>query len=179
MQASDVIQFWFEDLQPKQWFTKDNKLDLEIKQKFEDSIKAAKQGELFSWRQSAEGRLAEIIVLDQLTRNAYRGLPECFEADPIAVVLSQEAYFGNHYLQVDESRRSFFFMPLMHSESKAVHELALEVFSMPGYEGTLEYEMKHKAIIDRFGRYPHRNEVLGRESTAEEIEFLGQPGSSF
>jgi uncharacterized protein (DUF924 family) len=175
----DVIKFWFEDLQPKQWYTKDSELDRRIKDTFEDTILAAKNGELFSWRSTAEGRLAEIIVLDQFTRNAYRGDPRCFEADAMAVVLSQEAYFGKHYEQVPQERRSFFFMPLMHSESKIVHELAVEVFSIPGYEGTLDFEMKHKAIIDRFGRYPHRNEILGRESTAEEAEFLKQPGSSF
>ncbi|MEO0335269.1 MAG: DUF924 family protein [Pseudomonadota bacterium] len=179
MTANDVLRFWFEELEPKQWYVKDENLDREIRQKFEETIEAAKVGELHTWRKTPDGRLAEIIVLDQFTRNAYRGQATCFAGDPVAVVLSQEAYFSRQFEKVDKKRQSFFFMPLMHSESKSVHELAVEVFTLLGADGPIEYEMKHKAIIDKFGRYPHRNEILGRQSTPEEIEFLKEPGSSF
>ena len=127
----------------------------------------------------AAGRLAEIIVLDQFSRNIYRDRPLAFAYDATALVLAQEAVRVGADQQVDFEKRSFFYMPYMHSESPIIHNRAVELFSQPGAEFNYEFELKHKAIIDRFGRYPHRNAILGRESTPEEIEFLGQPGSSF
>lgn len=175
----DILRFWFEELTLKQWFGKSEKTDTEIKRRFEQTYKAAAIGELFEWRVDIQGRLAEILVLDQLSRNIYRDDPRAFAADSLALVLAQEAVALGWDQQLDAVRRSFLYMPYMHSESVKVHEVAMTLFSQPGLENNLNFEIRHKDIIDRFGRYPHRNEVLGRESTAQEIEFLAQPGSSF
>lgn len=174
-----VLRFWFEELEPAQWWKKDAELDREIERRFGEEHAMATRGELDPWRDTPEGRLAEIIVLDQFSRNIHRDTPLAFAFDGMALVLAQEALRAGADRQVALERRAFFYMPYMHSESKAVHEVAVEVFSRPGAEFNYEFELKHKAIIDRFGRYPHRNTILGRASTPEEIEFLKQPGSSF
>lgn len=176
---TDVLDFWFKELEPKQWFVKDLDLDAMIEARFCFLVEQARVGELFSWRVTPEGRLAEIILLDQFSRNIYRDRPESFSADPTALVLAQEAITAGADQQLPVQKRAFLYMPFMHSESPLIHEQAIALFDQPGLEHNLEFEYKHKAIIDRFGRYPHRNQILGRESTAEELEFLQQPGSSF
>ncbi len=176
---SEVITFWFDELEPSQWWKKDLVLDREIGARFGTTHRTATLGELESWRETAEGRLAEIIVLDQFSRNIYRDRPLAFAYDTTALVLAQEAIRTGADRLVGFEKRSFFYMPYMHSESAIIHNSAVELFSQPGAEFNYEFELKHKAIIDRFGRYPHRNTILGRESTAEEIEFLKQPDSSF
>ena len=176
---NDILRFWFDELSPKQWFEKSEKTDAEIRCRFETTYHAAAVGELFDWRGDIQGRLAEIPVLDQFSRNIYRDDPRAFAADNMALVLAQEAVSLGWDQQLEESHKSFLYMPYMHSESAKVHMIALALFSQPGLENNLDFEIRHKDIIDRFGRYPHRNELLGRESTAEEIKFLTQPGSSF
>jgi len=153
--------------------------DREIEARFGATHSAAALGELESWRETAEGRLSEIIVLDQFSRNIHRGTHLTFACDAMALALAQEAIRAGADQKVDYEKRSFFYMPYMHSESAKIHQRAVELFSQPGAEFNYEFELKHKAIIDRFGRYPHRNAILGRESTPEETEFLTQPGSSF
>lgn len=139
----------------------------------------AKHCELWTWRATAEGRLAEIIVLDQFSRNLYRDHAESFAQDALALALAQEAIQLNLDQQLSPEQRSFLYMPFMHSESKIIHIQALQLFEELGNPLNLDFEKKHKVIIDRFGRYPHRNQILGRSSTAEEIEFLKQPNSHF
>ncbi len=175
----EVIEFWFNDLTPEQWFVKDPAVDQRIRDRFLDLYWAATRNELFRWRSSAEGRLAEIIVLDQFSRNLFRNDPQAFLCDPLAQCLSLEAIAQKLDLELPIEQRSFLYMPLMHSESLLIHDVALEKFSQSGLEDQLHYEQLHRDIIKRFGRYPHRNEVLGRSSTPEELEFLQQPGSSF
>jgi uncharacterized protein (DUF924 family) len=177
--AEKIIKFWFEELTPKQWFNSSEELDAEIWERFGEIHNAAAKGELNSWRSNPEGSLAEIIVLDQFSRNIYRGKPGAFANDLAALVLAQEAIRKGFHLEVETFKRSFFYMPFMHSESLMIHKKAVRLFNEPGMEDYFDYEIKHKEIIERFGRYPHRNEILGRNSTAEEIEFLTQPGSSF
>jgi uncharacterized protein (DUF924 family) len=179
MKFNEVIKFWFEELTPKQHWVKDEKLDDLIRHRFLDTYQAAIRGELFSWRTEANGRLAEIIVLDQFSRNIFRNRPEAFAGDRVALTLAQEIVYSNQILDLEKSRRAFAIMPFMHSESLVIHDEALRLFSNPELGGSLEFEKKHRDIIVRFGRYPHRNEVLGRASTAEEVEFLKMPGSSF
>lgn len=174
-----VIDFWFNQLEQKQWFIKDTELDNLIRQKFESIHRQARQGELEHWRQSAEGALAEIILLDQFSRNIYRDTAKAFAFDGLALVLAQEAIRRELDNQLSEQQRAFLYMPFMHSESKLIHQTAVELYTRLGNPVNLEFEMKHKKIIDRFARYPHRNAILGRESCAEEIEFLNQPGSAF
>ena len=135
--------------------------------------------ELYEWRKSAKGRLAEIIVLDQFSRNMFRGTAQAFAYDSLALALSQEAVAIEADKLLNPTERSFLYMPFMHSESLAIHERAIELYRAEGLEFNLEFEIKHKVIIDRFGRYPHRNKILGRASTKEEIRFLQQPNSSF
>ena len=179
MNSQSVIDFWFIESTPRQWFTKDPEFDLLIKSRFEGVHDAATKAELDGWRESAAGRLAEIIVLDQFSRNIHRDTPSAFSSDTMALVLAQEAIRVGAQLELDPQRKAFLYMPFMHSESPLIHRRAVELFSEPGLERNLEFERQHKAIIDRFGRYPHRNAVLNRPSTREEQEFLNQPNSSF
>lgn len=175
----EVIDFWFEELSPKQWFMGGDELDRLIAQRFSVLHKQASQCELVDWRQSALGRLAEIIVLDQFSRNLYRESAQAFASDPLALALAQEAVSLGLDKQLNQQQRTFLYMPFMHSESLVIHQRAVELFKENGIEGNLEFEYKHKVIIEQFGRYPHRNDVLGRKSTPEEQAFLLQPGSSF
>jgi uncharacterized protein (DUF924 family) len=174
-----VLSFWFEEIDPKQWWKKDPGFDRLCRDRFLDLHRQAAQGELFHWRDDAPGRLAEIIILDQFSRNMFRDTPRAFAYDAIALVLAQEAVRCGADQQLDTQRRSFLYMPYMHSESARIHAEALRLITQLGNEGTLKFEIQHKEIIDRFGRYPHRNEILGRVSTIEERDFLQQPGSSF
>jgi len=177
--VQNILDFWFKELTPKQWFAVDRTLDDAIENRFLSVLVKAERAELQSWRGTAEGRLAEIILLDQFSRNIYRGTAKAFANDVVALVLAQEAVAQSYDLKLPSEMRAFMYMPYMHSESKEVHEQAVELFDQPGLENNLDFEQKHKAIVDRFGRYPHRNEILGRTSTPDEIEFLKQPGSSF
>ncbi len=179
MSPQAVLDFWFSELTPAQWFRVDPELDAQIRTRFLATHRQAQQGELYSWRCSAEGRLAEVIVLDQFSRNIHRNTAQAFASDVLALVLAQEAVASGADRTLPVQQRGFFYMPYMHSESARIHAAGIPLFQTPGMEGTLDYELKHKAIIDRFGRYPHRNEILGRPSTEEELEFLKQPGSSF
>lgn len=175
----EVLKFWFADTEPEKWWRKDPVFDVTIADKFMETHAKAVRCELFSWRESARGRLAEIIVLDQFSRNIYRDTPGAFAADSLALALAQEAVSLQIDNELEPIERSFLYMPYMHSESPLIHEQAVKLFEYNGLANNLEFELKHKAIIDRFGRYPHRNVILGRESTAEERAFLKQPGSSF
>jgi len=173
-----VIDFWFSQT-PEMWWKKDDDFDALIQTEFGACHNQATQCELFAWRTSAEGRLAEIIVLDQFSRNIYRGTPKSFASDTLALALAQEAIATGDDQKLTPIQRSFLYLPFMHSESLPIHDVAVELYTKNGLKENLEYEFKHKVIIERFGRYPHRNEVLGRVSTPEEIEFLKTPGSSF
>lgn len=174
-----VLRFWFEEIKPAQWWAVDPAFDQTIRDRFAPVHRAATRGELSRWRSTSPGRLAEVIVLDQFSRNLCRGTPMAFAADPVALVLAQEAVAGGHDKALPGEHRVFLYMPFMHSESAVIHDQAVELFQALGLQSNLDFELRHKAIIDRFGRYPHRNVVLGRQSTEEELEFLKQPGSSF
>lgn len=178
MEYSNVIEFWF-GLSQEAQFKSDPKMDEHIRTKFLSVLEAARNCELSSWRSTPLGRLGEIIVLDQFSRNIYRNTPLAFAQDPQALTLAQEMILlkADAALNIDQKR--FCYMPFMHSESKSIHDEAMKLYSEKGLEDAYDFEMKHKKIIDRFGRYPHRNEILGRKSTPEEIEFLKGPGSSF
>lgn len=177
--ASDVLRFWFEETSPRAWFAVDAAFDAAIRDRFLPTLEAAARGELWSFRTSPEGRLAEVIVLDQFSRNVFRGGPRAFAQDPMALVLAQEAVAAGALEALTPTQRSFLLLPYMHSESAVVHVQAEALYRQHAPAMNYEYELKHKAIVDRFGRYPHRNEVLGRVSTPEELAFLAEPGSSF
>jgi len=172
-----VLDFWFEELSESDRWSKGALLDPVVKERFSSVHRAAVAGELSEWRESPEGRLAEIVVLDQFSRHICRDTSAAFASDPFALGLARESVRVGADRAVDEQKRVYFYMPFMHSESAKVHDAAYELFANMG--DTLKYEDKHREIIKRFGRYPHRNAILGRVSTPEEIEFLKTPGSSF
>lgn len=179
MTHKEILHFWFTESRPEQWFEKNPAFDQLIASRFSEVHQKARRGELWTWRESLQGRLAEIIVLDQFSRNIYRDQPASFACDTVALVLAQEAVAHPQHKSLSSVEKSFLFLPFMHSESAVIHKLAVELYAIPGLEMQMEYELKHKEIIDRFGRFPHRNRILNRASTAEEIEFLKQPNSSF
>ena len=177
--AQSVIRFWFEESTPKQWFAKDEAFDAAILKRFGAVLEIGARGELWNWRGNALGRLAEIIVLDQFSRNVWRDTPRAFSQDGMALVLTQEIIALGLDKDFTEAQRSFAYMPLMHSESLMVQDESIRQFTALGNPINLDFAQRHRAIVQRFGRYPHRNAVLGRESTPEEVAFLQTPGSSF
>lgn len=179
MQSQVILNFWFTELTPKQHFSKDTALDESMRGRFTAVLESAARGELWAWRATAAGRLAEILVLDQFSRNIWRDTPRSFAQDSLALVLAQEMVASGLDSSLPVEQRRFAYMPYMHSESALIHQQAVQLFAQPGLEENLRFELAHQAIIERFGRYPHRNAILGRTSSAEEIAFLNEPGSSF
>lgn len=174
-----VLRFWFEETQPAQWWKVDPEFDALVRSRFGALHEQAARCECFTWRATPEGRLAEILVLDQFARNIHRGTARAFAADPLALALAQEAVAADADLSLPIERRAFLYLPYMHSESAAIHAVGEPLMRERAPQHTHEFELKHKVIVDRFGRYPHRNAILGRVSTPEEAAFLTQPGSSF
>ena len=174
-----IHTFWLKEISPSQHWKVDPAFDQLIRERFAAIHAQANRCELFAWRREPVGRLSEIIVLDQFSRNMYRGTAAAFASDALALVLAQEAVSVGADQALSAEERVFLYMPYMHSESKVIHEEALRLFAANGIESNLDFERRHKAIIDRFGHYPHRNAILGRESTEEESAFLTLPGSSF
>ena len=179
MDNKDILAFWFDEIEPSKWWTKDLQFDEMITQRFVDVHRAASSCELSHWRKTAEGRLAEIIVLDQFSRNMFRDTPRSFAADPLALALAQEAISVGTDVELNQSQRSFLYMPFMHSESLIIHDIAVQLYTKNGSQHSLDFELKHRDIIQKFARYPHRNAILGRTSTQAELEFLTQANSSF
>lgn len=179
MNSAKVMEFWFETLTPKDWWQKSNELDARILREFHTLHKQVANGEKASWRQTDDGRLAEIIVLDQFSRNMFRGQPDSFAFDPLALDLTRKAVKAGTAGRLSRQFVSFLLMPYMHSESLKDHNEGLPLFEQYCESGTVGFELRHRAIIEQFGRYPHRNEILGRNSSAKEKAFLEQPGSSF
>lgn len=177
--AQSVLDFWYSDDTRPFWFAKSTEFDARLHQQFGTLWQTACRGECAHWRNTLDGRLAEILVLDQFSRNLARNTPAAFAQDLAALVLAQEAVAHPEYATTAKDKQHFILMPYMHSESAAIHALAVPLFEALGNANTLDFELRHKAIIDRFGRYPHRNVILGRENTAQETTFLQEEGSSF
>lgn len=198
MSYQRVLDFWFGPLDEKgrassdhsqMWWKRDDAFDAEIRRRFEDDHQAITSGQRQEWLSEPRGVLAYVIVLDQFSRNMFRGTPQSFAADPQALVAAQGAIDAGLDAELAFAERSFLYMPLMHSESLADQDRCVELFAALAREfdddrkesanNQLDFARRHRDIIARFGRFPHRNQILGRESTAEEREFLTQPGSSF
>ncbi len=177
--VTDILRFWFEDTAPAQWWRVDASFDALVTQRFGALHAACSVGELSAWRTQPQGRLAEVLVLDQFSRNIHRGTARAFASDTMALALAQEAVAGHHDGALPTRERGFLYMPWMHSESRLVHAQAASLFAALGQPDTAKSAAQHRAIIDRFGRYPHRNVALGRVSTPEELAFLQEPGSRF
>jgi len=179
MTHEDILTFWFDDLKPAQWFKSSPELDRLVCDRFGALHAAARLSELDHWRGGPRGRLAEVIVLDQFSRHIHRGSALAFQSDSLALALAQTAVALGQDQALEPRLRAFLYMPYMHSESRQIHQDAVRLFAAPGLEDNLASELRHKAVIDRFGRFPHRNAALGRTSTPEEIAFLQSPGSRF
>ncbi|WCM92947.1 DUF924 domain-containing protein [Acidovorax sp. NCPPB 2350] len=177
--AQDVLRFWFEESTPSQWFAKDAAFDTAIRARFGALHRRATQAELQGWRADAPGRLAEIIVLDQFSRNLHRGSGEAFAHDGMALALAQEALAASADAALPPEQRGFLYLPFMHSESRAIQAESVALFTRLGNAQSLDFAVRHRDIVERFGRFPHRNAALGRATTAEEADFLLQPGSAF
>ena len=169
--AEQVLHFWFVEHSQKEWFGGGPEFDARLTAAFSETHLAVAAGEAWRWRTTPEGRLAEIIVLDQFSRQIHRGEPKAFASDPMALALAQEAVAGGHDLALDQPKRMFMYMPYMHSESLVVHEETLRLFTDLGIEEALKFEQAHIDVLKRFGRYPRRNAVLGRKSTSVEVEY--------
>lgn len=185
----DVLTFWFSARARPLWFSTDRAFDDEIRQRFTAVVDAAVDGALDAWVADGDGALALTIVLDQLPRNMYRGTPKAFAADPRAREVATAAIDRGFDLAASLGRRMFFYLPFEHSEVLADQHRSVELFARwvdahdagrrAGAEEQMRYVVRHREIIERFGRFPHRNAVLGRASTPAEVAFLGEPMSSF
>jgi uncharacterized protein (DUF924 family) len=175
----EILDFWFKECRPEQWYKKDKAFDATLIDRFGTTIEAALEGNLDNWINDREGCLALILLLDQFTRNIYRDTPRAFAGDEKALLLSQKAVVQGFIDEAPSAWRQFMLMPMMHSEDIKVQDASLPLFKECGAEIIYEYAVKHRNIVAKFGRFPHRNAILGRQSSAEEIAFLEQPGSSF
>ena len=190
-EAQAVLDFWFgpegsvaHGSQRKEWFAKDDAFDASIAERFGATVEQALRGELDAWADEPRSALARILLLDQFTRNAFRGTPRAFAGDPQALAAASTMVGARQDEQLPAFMRAFVYLPFEHAESMAMQDEAVRLFTRmaaadPAFASMLDYAHRHRAVIERFGRFPHRNAILGRRSTAEEIAFLEQPGSSF
>lgn len=195
---AQVLEFWLGAAQPtdasaltrqSMWFTKSDALDAEIRSRFGAWVEAARAGRLDGWAETAHGRLALVVLLDQFSRNAWRGQPEGFAGDAQALVLALQALENGHWEAVPPLAQFFLAMPVEHAEDPTMQARSVALFThlaaqatpatQPVLRSALEFAHKHQKVIARFGRFPHRNAALGRDSTAEEKAFVAQPGTGF
>jgi uncharacterized protein (DUF924 family) len=198
VQPEDVLAFWLgppgsaaevASRQRTLWFGKSAANDQEVAERFADTLHAATAGHLDYWAETSRGRLALVIVLDQFPHHIHRNQPQSFATDPQALALSLSAVKDGEDRQLAAIERVFLYLPLEHAESNAMQDLSVSLFEMLArdaaadertmFDNFLDYARQHRDVVARFGRFPHRNEILGRPSTAAEIEFLKQPGSRF
>jgi uncharacterized protein (DUF924 family) len=174
----EIIRFCFEELEPKAWFRKDEALDGTIALRFGATYHELRSGIPAAWLDTPEGFLAAILVLDQFPRNMFRGEARAFATDAAALALTKRAIAEGVDAKLKPEQRSFIHMPFQHSEDKADQARAVSLFTALGHPLGLDFALRHQAIVDRFGRFPYRNAILGRPSTEEERAFLAEPGSS-
>ena len=178
-QVTEVLNFWFSPRMKPFWFEPNRQCDREIQDRFQSIYELARAGQLIKWRDNYQSALALIIVLDQFPRNMFRRTAQAFATDYEAVATAKYALEKNYQRSLIAEQQVFLYMPLMHSEKRTDQAKSVDLFAKLGNPDNLEFAVKHQEIIDRFGRFPHRNYTLGRKSTAAEAEFLKQPGSSF
>lgn len=193
LEAQEVLDFWFlpadhpnHRQSRREWFHKDPAFDAEIAERFGRLVERALSGDLVEWERTSHGRLARILLLDQFTRNIYRDSARAFAGDPLALACAQRAIAVGEDRGLTVCERWFVYLPFEHSEELAMQEVSVSLFlalldqhSNVDTASAYDYALRHEAVIRRFGRFPHRNAVLFRESTREEIEFLKEPGSRF
>jgi uncharacterized protein (DUF924 family) len=174
---AETLRFWYEEAGPENWWRKSDAFDALVLDRFAATHEAAARGDLDHWAETPEGALALVIVLDQFPRNMFRGTPSAFATDGQALAVTEAAVARGDDLSLDEGQRHFLYMPYMHSERLADQErcCALMESRMPGSDA-IRHAHEHRDIIRRFGRFPHRNTILGRPSTPEEEHFLADGG---
>ena len=176
---NEILNFWFDELSRKDWFRKDEALDSTIASRFGTIYHQLRSGVPPSWLDTPEGILAAILVLDQFPRNMFRSDARCFATDVEALALAKQAISEGMDVKLNPKQRAFVYMPFQHSEDPEDQVRAVGLFSMLGNPLNLDFALRHKAIVDRFGRFPHRNFLLGRASSQDEEAFLAKPRSSF
>lgn len=180
MKPADVLEFWFSDAARPRWWVKDPEFDRLVATRLGSAHEAAFRGDLDAWKRTPEGALALVLVLDQVPRNIFRGQARSFAADPLARAVTREAIAAGFDARLpDDEHRVFLYLPLEHSEEIADQDECCRLMGRLSPSRWLDYAERHRTIVARFGRFPHRNAMLGRESTAEELAFLEEPGSSF
>ncbi len=175
----EVIEFWFDPENTPLHFSEDDEFDEKIRVKFLDTWKAASEGLLINWRKDIKGRLAEIIVLDQFSRNLWRNNIKTYTQDKMAIALAQEVVNHPDYDKLTSEEKRFILLPFMHSESLELHDWANPYFLEIDDEGFMYYENMHRDVLEEFGRYPYQNKDLGRDSTEEEIKVLEENSEGF
>ncbi len=176
---ADVLHFWFVTHNEADWFGARPEFDAELARNFAATHTWVAAGNATAWRTSPSGRLAEIVVLDQFSRQLYRKRPEAFASDPLALSLARELVASGGDLTLEPRRRMFAYLPFMHAEDLAVHEEAAPLFAAYGNEQFSDFERRHVETLRRFGRYPYRNEALGRPSTPEELDYINTGNGMF
>jgi len=180
--ADKVLDFWFNETDRQNWFERSDAFDQIIHDRFGDAVETARAGGFGDWHDTARGCLAVIILIDQFSRNIYRDSPLAWSADDVGLACTKRAMTRGFDADLGVDERKFLYMPLMHSEVLADQEQCVELFrglATDADDVSLDFAIRHRDIIARFGRFPHRNEILGRESTPEELEFLKEPDSAF
>ena len=178
---NEVLRFWFEELTAQQWFHKNPDVDSEILSRFKVTYTMAMEGLCDGWKKDANGALALIIVLDQFPRHMFRDTPLAFQSDRQALLVAKEAVSGRFDLMLDPVKRGFLYIPFQHSEEMVDQQKSLELYgAMKDINPTgFTYAQRHFDVIEQYGRFPHRNDILGRESSEDEKAYLAQPGSGF
>lgn len=177
--AQAVLDFWFSPEVQPYWFARSDALDQQIQTQWRDMYEAASSRALDHWQESPESALALVLVLDQFPRNLFRNSPRAFGTDAKALHIAKDSVTKGFDQQVPKERRNFYYLPYMHSEALPDQQACVALFEQLGNEMGLDYAWQHLRIIERFGRFPHRNETLGRQSSTEELAFLQTPGSRF
>lgn len=179
IQPSDVVSFWFAEETKPNWFEGNEQFDAELRKRFGAAYMAARSGQLDDWAKDPRSALALVLLLDQIPRNIYRNTPEAFATDAQALNLAKQAMDHGHDMALTPEQRQFFYLPFMHSEQLAEQERGMELYGALGLAEPLDFMRAHRDIIARFGRFPHRNRILGRANTDEEEAFLKRPDSHF
>ncbi len=170
--ADDVLNFWFVEHGPEDWFAGKAEFDTKIAEAFSQTHAHVAKGEAWEWRAKPSGRLAEIIVLDQFSRQLFRNSPVAFEQDKMALVLAQEMVGQGLDMKFEQPKRGFIYLPFMHAELAAIQSASVRLYEALGDEDQLKYAIAHRETVDRFGRFPFRNAPLGRQSTKEELAYM-------
>ncbi|WP_455206826.1 DUF924 family protein [Kaarinaea lacus] len=169
---ADILKFWFSEKIKPLWFNSTPEFDAQLKEKFLDVYHAALNGNLSGWQQSADGCVALILILDQFPLNMFRGQPECFAGEKQAQDIAREAVAKGFDQHIPDEQKAFLYMPFMHSECAEHQDLSVRLFESAGLKDNLRFAIHHRDIVRRFGRFPHRNKILGRNSTEAELQYL-------